>query len=163
MASTKRKMELNNGEVKKYVDDVWGKSVVPTLCDYISIPNQSPGFDTEWATNGPPPALMLTSPCLCTMPIYPTSLYTDLLLAAGLIDKAVDLLVDWVKKQKVDKLQMRVERLPNRTPLIFIEIPATAPEPSKVGTVLLYGHLDKQPPFEGWDEVTVSCISCRLT
>ena len=40
-------------------------------------------------------------------------------------------------------------RLPKRTPLIFIEIPGTAP-----GTVLMYGHLDKQPEMLGWAEGT---------
>ena len=36
-----------------------------------------------------------------------------------------------------------------RTPLIFIEIPGTA-----TGTVLMYGHLDKQPEMVGWAEGT---------
>src|SRR5262249_29777145 len=34
---------------------------------------------------------------------------------------------------------------PNRTPVIFIEIPGDSSD-----TVLLYGHLDKQPEFTGW-------------
>jgi acetylornithine deacetylase/succinyl-diaminopimelate desuccinylase-like protein len=37
----------------------------------------------------------------------------------------------------------------SRTPLIFIEIPGNAP-----GTVLMYGHLDKQPEMLGWAEGT---------
>jgi hypothetical protein len=37
-------------------------------------------------------------------------------------------------------------RLPGRTPLIFIEIPGKGDE-----TVLLYGHLDKQPEMVGWN------------
>lgn len=37
---------------------------------------------------------------------------------------------------------------PNRTSLIFGEVAATAPD---AGTVLLYSHFDKQPPFNGWD------------
>ena len=40
-----------------------------------------------------------------------------------------------------------IARLPGRTPLIFIEVPGTE------DTVLLYGHLDKQPEFTGWHEV----------
>ena len=35
--------------------------------------------------------------------------------------------------------------------MIFGEIPADA-GCEDMGTVLLYGHLDKQPPFDGWDE-----------
>ena len=38
-------------------------------------------------------------------------------------------------------------RLPKLTPLIFIEIPGDARE-----TILLYGHLDKQPEMSGWRE-----------
>ena len=41
--------------------------------------------------------------------------------------------------------------LTGRTPVIFGEIPADA-GCEDMGTVLLYGHLDKQPPFDGWDE-----------
>ena len=44
---------------------------------------------------------------------------------------------------------LEVVRLAGRTPLIFIEIPGTAS-----GTVLMYGHLDKQPEMKGWAEGT---------
>ena len=39
-------------------------------------------------------------------------------------------------------------RLPGRTPVIFFEVPAT--KPGSTETVLMYGHLDKQPEFTGW-------------
>ena len=42
-------------------------------------------------------------------------------------------------------------RLPSRTPLIFIEVPGDGPRNSD-DTVLLYGHLDKQPEMKGWSE-----------
>jgi acetylornithine deacetylase/succinyl-diaminopimelate desuccinylase-like protein len=42
-----------------------------------------------------------------------------------------------------------VVRAKGRTPLILIEIPGSAP-----GTVLMYGHLDKQPEMVGWAEGT---------
>jgi len=38
-----------------------------------------------------------------------------------------------------------VLRLENRTPVIFMEVPGQGSE-----TVLLYGHLDKQPEMSGW-------------
>ena len=38
-------------------------------------------------------------------------------------------------------------RLPGRTPLIFIDMPGDSTD-----TVLLYGHLDKQPEMTGWSE-----------
>ncbi|MDH3644742.1 MAG: M20/M25/M40 family metallo-hydrolase, partial [Gammaproteobacteria bacterium] len=39
--------------------------------------------------------------------------------------------------------------LPGRTPVLFCEVPATNAE--QTGTVLLYGHYDKQPEFAGWE------------
>ena len=44
-------------------------------------------------------------------------------------------------------MQLEVVRLPGRTPLIFMEIPGEVDD-----TVLLYGHLDKQPEMSGWEE-----------
>jgi acetylornithine deacetylase/succinyl-diaminopimelate desuccinylase-like protein len=41
-----------------------------------------------------------------------------------------------------------VIRLEGRTPVILFEVPAT--KPGSTDTVLLYGHLDKQPEFNGW-------------
>lgn len=63
----------------------------------------------------------------------------------GHLDRATALIADWIRAQPVPGLTIREERLPGRTPLLYIEIPGNAPD-----TVLLYGHLDKQPPMEGW-------------
>jgi acetylornithine deacetylase/succinyl-diaminopimelate desuccinylase-like protein len=40
---------------------------------------------------------------------------------------------------------LEVVRLEGRTPLIYIEVPGQGDE-----TVMLYGHLDKQPEMTGW-------------
>jgi acetylornithine deacetylase/succinyl-diaminopimelate desuccinylase-like protein len=48
-------------------------------------------------------------------------------------------------------MQIEVLRLPNRTPVLFAEL-AAAPGAEKAGTVLVYGHLDKQPEMTGWAE-----------
>lgn len=63
----------------------------------------------------------------------------------GHMDRAVELFTRWAKAQDVPGLEIRVERAEGRTPLLFMEAPG-----SGRGTVLLYGHLDKQPPMEGW-------------
>jgi len=65
----------------------------------------------------------------------------------GHMDRAVELVVDWVRAQDVPGLSLDVVRLDGRTPLVFIEVPGRTQE-----TVLLYGHLDKQPPMHGWNE-----------
>ena len=97
-----------------------------SLKKYISIPNTSPDYDPEIHTN-------------------------------GLQEQACDLLVNWVKSKKVENLDLRVykngsnndEKNDNetkKTPLVFMEIPASDPNKYK-HTVLMYGHFDKQPPI----------------
>jgi acetylornithine deacetylase/succinyl-diaminopimelate desuccinylase-like protein len=54
----------------------------------------------------------------------------------------------WVEAQKVEGLRLEVLRLEGRTPLLFFEVAATRPDAAQ--TVLMYGHLDKQPEFNGW-------------
>jgi acetylornithine deacetylase/succinyl-diaminopimelate desuccinylase-like protein len=61
------------------------------------------------------------------------------------MDRAVALIEAWCRKQPVAGLTVEVVRLPNRTPVILMEIPGAGPD-----TVLLYGHLDKQPEMTGW-------------
>jgi len=92
--------------------------IVELLKKYIEIPNQSPHYDSAWATN-------------------------------GYMDAAVDLLVNWAKAQQVPGLAIEVVRIEGRTPLIFMELPANGVEGE---TVLLYGHMDKQPPLLPWAE-----------
>ena len=65
----------------------------------------------------------------------------------GYMDQAVELVANWIRAQDVPGLSLDVIRLDGRTPLLFIEIPGNSDE-----SVLLYGHLDKQPPMEGWNE-----------
>jgi acetylornithine deacetylase/succinyl-diaminopimelate desuccinylase-like protein len=54
----------------------------------------------------------------------------------------------WVEAQKVEGLTLEIVRLPGRTPVLFFEVAATRPQSSQ--TMLMYGHLDKQPEFTGW-------------
>jgi acetylornithine deacetylase/succinyl-diaminopimelate desuccinylase-like protein len=66
--------------------------------------------------------------------------------AHGHMDRAVALAVEWVKAQALPRASIEVWRLERRTPVVFVEVPG-----SLEGTVLLYGHLDKQPPMDGWE------------
>ena len=101
----------------KWVEEQFEASIVPTLVDYIKIPNKSPMFDPEWKKH-------------------------------GFMDKAVDLLAGWARDHLPTGATMEVVRLGERTPVIFMDIPATG---GKAGdTVMLYGHLDKQPEMTGW-------------
>ncbi len=104
--------------LKRSIEALWDAEVVPTLVEYIRIPNKSPAFDPEWA-------------------------------AHGHMDKAVDLLAGWARR-KIAALQgatLEIVRLEGRTPVILIDVPGQGDD-----TVLLYGHLDKQPEMTGWSE-----------
>ncbi|MHB8678472.1 MAG: M20/M25/M40 family metallo-hydrolase, partial [Rudaea sp.] len=80
----------------------------------------------------------------------------------GYMDKAVAQMAAWASAQPIAGMTMEVVRLPGRTPLIFIDIPAFAGRESGIeipafggasaggDCVLLYGHLDKQPEMTGW-------------
>ena len=72
--------------------------------------------------------------------------------AHGHIAAAVALIRDWCAQRDVDGLTIDVCELPGRSPLIFVEVPAFGPHGSNDNTVLLYGHLDKQPEMSGWRE-----------
>jgi acetylornithine deacetylase/succinyl-diaminopimelate desuccinylase-like protein len=109
---------MDTGALTKFMTAFWDKKAVPTLTQYIRIPNKSPAFDRNWAK-------------------------------AGHMDKAVALYEKWASAAiaKLKGAKLNVVRLKGRTPLIFIEIPGQISD-----TVLLYGHLDKQPEFTGWEK-----------
>jgi acetylornithine deacetylase/succinyl-diaminopimelate desuccinylase-like protein len=65
--------------------------------------------------------------------------------AHGYMDDAVRLIESWCRRRPIEGMSVEVVRLENRTPVIFIEIPGESAD-----TILLYGHLDKQPEMTGW-------------
>lgn len=99
-----------------FVCQQWQEEIIPSLCDYIKIPNKSPFFDAKWHEH-------------------------------GLMDQAVDHIANWCRSHAPKGMILEIMRLEGRTPLIFMEIPGEINE-----TVLLYGHLDKQPEMSGWHE-----------
>jgi acetylornithine deacetylase/succinyl-diaminopimelate desuccinylase-like protein len=68
----------------------------------------------------------------------------------GYMDSAVGLLSSWASEHLPEGAKLEVVRLGERTPVIFIEIPGSGGREGD--TVLLYGHLDKQPEMSGWRE-----------
>ncbi|CAM2165869.1 Peptidase M20 dimerisation domain-containing protein [Paraburkholderia sacchari] len=66
----------------------------------------------------------------------------------GYLERVVQDAAKWAETQPVRGLKLEIVRLPGRTPVIFFEVPATRSGSSE--TVVLYGHLDKQPEFAGW-------------
>jgi len=111
-----------NDRIAQFVETVWDQEIVPELVEYIRIPNKSPSFDPDWEEH-------------------------------GYMEQAVEQIYAWCKKQSINGLELEIVRLPGRTPLIYMEIPATNPKTDNTleePTVLLYGHLDKQPEMVGW-------------
>ena len=60
--------------------------------------------------------------------------------ANGYMEQAVTQFETWCLSQNTPGMTLDIVRIPDRTPLIFIDIPGSIDN-----TVLLYGHLDKQP------------------
>jgi acetylornithine deacetylase/succinyl-diaminopimelate desuccinylase-like protein len=107
---------MNSEQIAQSVGQIWDASVVPTLQQYIRIPNQSPLFDPDWKKN-------------------------------GYMQQAVALARGWVDQQQIKGLRIETHEIEGRTPLIFIEV-----DGDNSSTVLMYGHLDKQPAMVGWDD-----------
>jgi acetylornithine deacetylase/succinyl-diaminopimelate desuccinylase-like protein len=103
-------------KVTAFMDGIWDGEIIPKLSDYVRIPNKSPAFDPDWESH-------------------------------GYMDQVVEMLSAWArgKLAQLPGATLEVVRLEGRTPLIFIDVPGTAP-----GTIMMYGHLDKQPEMVGW-------------
>ncbi len=67
----------------------------------------------------------------------------------GQIDAAVALLAGWASRRRLRDFSVDVIALAGRTPVLVVTVQATAADDA---TVVLYGHLDKQPPLGDWSE-----------
>jgi acetylornithine deacetylase/succinyl-diaminopimelate desuccinylase-like protein len=68
--------------------------------------------------------------------------------ANGYLETVLRNAASWVEAQKVEGLTLEIVRMEGRTPVMFFEVAATGTGVAE--TVLMYGHLDKQPEFNGW-------------
>jgi acetylornithine deacetylase/succinyl-diaminopimelate desuccinylase-like protein len=65
------------------------------------------------------------------------------------IHAAAHLFADWARERDLANFSVEVHEIENLTPVITVTVEATAPTS---GTVVLYGHLDKQPPLGTWSD-----------
>jgi len=65
----------------------------------------------------------------------------------GHMERATELIASWCRAREIEGMTLEIVRLEGRTPLIYMEIPGEVDD-----TVVLYGHLDKQPEMVGWRE-----------
>ncbi|WHZ18575.1 MAG: Succinyl-diaminopimelate desuccinylase [Rhodanobacteraceae bacterium] len=114
---------MDASKARSFIGKIWDDEVVPQLTDYIRIPNKSPMFDKDWVVH-------------------------------GYMDAAVALMEKWARGKlgALPGATLEVVRLEGRTPLIFIDVPASGSTARAGDCVLLYGHLDKQPEMTGWSE-----------
>lgn len=113
---------MDTARLQAFVGGMWDDEVVPQLVEYIRIPNKSPMFDAQWVEH-------------------------------GYMDDAVKLMERWARAKlaNIAGATLEVVRLEGRTPLIYIDVPASGAA-SGDDCVLLYGHLDKQPEMTGWSD-----------
>ena len=120
-------MALNPAAVVARTHATWDREIQPALTDYIRVPALSSAFDPDWADHGH-------------------------------LDAVVDAAASWAADRPIAGLSVEVVRLAGHTPLLWFEVaPFDGHGPAAdaavdVDTVLLYGHLDKQPPMAGWRE-----------
>jgi acetylornithine deacetylase/succinyl-diaminopimelate desuccinylase-like protein len=69
----------------------------------------------------------------------------------GHLREAVEHVRDWIESRGLPGASAEIVQLAGRSPVLLIDVPATSGATAE-GTLLLYGHLDKQPPFGGWSE-----------
>lgn len=67
--------------------------------------------------------------------------------ANGFMQAAFDHVMAWIDAQQIPELEMKLHQLEGKTPTLLLDYPGTVDD-----TVLIYGHLDKQPEFDGWLE-----------
>ena len=113
--------------MEKWLSQQVKENLIPTIADFIKIPNQSRHYDAEWETN-------------------------------GLQKQACEFCMNWAEKQQVKGLKMEYIKEEGLTPVVLIEIDAFAGSKGKITpqlekTILMYGHIDKQPPLtDQWSE-----------
>jgi acetylornithine deacetylase/succinyl-diaminopimelate desuccinylase-like protein len=75
--------------------------------------------------------------------------FDDTWAARGHLDEAMTLFANWAGTLRLHGAEVSIRRIDGRTPLLVIDVPASC---AAAGTVVLYGHLDKQPALGAWSE-----------
>ena len=122
--SDRQPSRLDNSTLARIVGEAWADTIPAVIEDYIAIPALSPAFDSTWFDNGH-------------------------------LGRAVELVRGWCAARPIEGMTVTIQQLADRTPIIVVEVQAyPGPGSGAVArdTVLLYGHVDKQPEMVGWSE-----------
>ena len=103
-------------DTREFLDRFWEDEILPSLTEYVAVPNVSVLFDPDWE-------------------------------AHGHMEAALQMGKTFMAKHAPNDAVLHVGRIPGRTPLLLLDCPGEAD-----GTILMYGHLDKQPEMVGWRE-----------
>lgn len=102
------------------INEKFRREAAVLLTQYVGIRCLSPAFDPEWVSSGE-------------------------------IERALLLFTTWANERSIPGIKTSISKLVGRTPALVIEIPSSDPESDKSdSTVLIYGHLDKQPAVGPW-------------
>jgi acetylornithine deacetylase/succinyl-diaminopimelate desuccinylase-like protein len=85
---------IDIARTRKFIDQCWGDEIVPTLVEYIKIPNKSPSFDPDWSVHG------------------------HMEEAVALFERWAR-----AKLSDLPGAILEIVRLPGRTPVILIDVP----------------------------------------
>ena len=108
--------------MKEYINTHFYAEYLEGLKEFVRIPSLAPLFDPEWQTN-------------------------------RYLFKQMDHLVGFAESQNIEGITIKPIEEPGRSPFLIIDV-AAQPGTTSVSqdkTVLMYGHMDKQPFGEGWD------------
>lgn len=119
---------MSETKLSTFINQTWDDSIIPTLCDYIKIPNKSPMFDSDWEKHGymQKAAELLNTWC-----------------ASSGLNKL---------SHRIVSLPGRTPVLFCEIPASDESKGKSKGGSKEETTVLLYGHYDKQPEFSGWRE-----------
>lgn len=115
-------MSIDSVHLARFVDKTWDAEIVPTLQDFVRIPNKSQDFDKQWIEHG------------------------HMEKAVSLISGWCEKNAPPGTKVEVVRLEGRSPLIFMDIPAEGAE------GGKQDDVVLMYGHLDKQPEMKGWSE-----------
>jgi acetylornithine deacetylase/succinyl-diaminopimelate desuccinylase-like protein len=116
---------MDSVATQQFINELWDRSIVPELVEYIKIPNKSPAFDADWQQHGYMEEAVSLIERWCRKHALP--------------DMSIEVL----------RLEGRTPLIFMQVPARGNHDDDDAQD-SGSGAVLLYGHLDKQPEMQGW-------------
>lgn len=117
---------MDKKENISFINEFWDQNILPTLMEYIYIPNKSPAFDKDWLTSG--------------------HMDKAVKLIANWCQKHA------LKNMTLDVIQLENKTPLIFIDIPLQDGSSASSSEQSDECILLYGHLDKQPEMTGWDK-----------